>query len=190
MATFAQAPQDLTSYEYRLFNKMAVGMDAFHEGFRQTWTELLSICNAGRLPSDITPGAYVGKFLEWCAALDRHHALEEEHVFPKLGMKMPVFRPDFSEPSIDQKGCKTRPEIYAQHREIHTGLDTLHEYLKAWAREEKIEVDLVEIKRQMDGFGEVLWRHMDEEVQMLKAENMMLYWTKEEMEGLPFKVKS
>jgi hypothetical protein len=37
----------------------------------------------------------------------------------------------------------------------------------------------------MEGFGKVLWQHLDEEVQTLKAENMRQYWSVEEMRRLP-----
>lgn len=47
------------------------------------------------------------------------------------------------------------------------------------------ELDRAEVKRLMDGFGDVLWRHLDEEVQTLGAQNMRRYWTLREMPGLP-----
>lgn len=50
---------------------------------------------------------------------------------------------------------------------------------------EEEEFRLEEVKRLMDGFGEVLWRHLDEEVRTLRAENMRRYWTMEEMRRLP-----
>lgn len=47
------------------------------------------------------------------------------------------------------------------------------------------ELDRAEVKRLMDGFGNVLWRHLDEEVQTLGAQNMRRYWSLREMPGLP-----
>lgn len=50
--------------------------------------------------------------------------------------------------------------------------------------EEKLRFD--ELRDILDGFGEVLWTHLDEEVAELGAERMRKYWTLDEVEGVPF----
>jgi hypothetical protein len=67
-----------------------------------------------------------------------------------------------------------------QHKGIHAGLDKLGAYTLAVRRREK-DFSLREMKEIMDGFGEVLWAHLDEEVRNLGAENMRKFWTLEEM---------
>ena len=42
-----------------------------------------------------------------------------------------------------------------------------------------------EMKEIMDSFGEVLWQHLDDEVEQLGAENMRKYWTINEMRRMP-----
>ena len=42
-----------------------------------------------------------------------------------------------------------------------------------------------EMKILMDGFGDVLWEHLDAEVKELGAENMQKYWTLQEMKRMP-----
>ena len=74
-------------------------------------------------------------------------------------------------------------ELLAQHKEIHQGLEKFQEYLENCQSGEK-ELRLGEMKRLMDQFGDVLWRHLDEEVKELGAENMRKYWTLEEMRTL------
>jgi hypothetical protein len=37
----------------------------------------------------------------------------------------------------------------------------------------------------LDGFREVLFTHLDEEVNDLRGENMKKYWTLEELEAIP-----
>jgi len=98
-----------------------------------------------------------------------HHGVEERHVFPLLAKKMPAFRKEL--------------ELLAQHKEIHQGLEKFQEYLENCQSGEK-ELRLGEMKRLMDQFGDVLWRHLDEEVKELGAENMRKYWTLEEMRTL------
>ena len=108
--------------------------------------------------------------LQFCSQLDFHHSIEEQHIFPVLAKKMPEF-------------CKEL-ELLRQHKEIHTGLDKLQTYLeKCRSGEEDLRRD--EVRRLMEGFGKVLWQHLDEEVQTLRADNMRRYWSLEEMRRLP-----
>lgn len=74
--------------------------------------------------------------------------------------------------------------LLKQHKQIHAGLAGLEGYLED-CRAGEAELELAEVKRLMDVFGEVLWRHLDEEVQTLRAENMRRYWSLKEMPGLP-----
>ena len=76
-------------------------------------------------------------------------------------------------------------ELVRQHGVIHEGLEKLRAYLRG-VMEGEGEVDLGKVKGIMDGFGEVLWEHLDEEVRELGAENMRRFWTVEEMRGFPF----
>ena len=76
-----------------------------------------------------------------------------------------------------------RAELLQQHREIHAGLDGFEEYLnKCRSRELDFEMDV--LKSKMESWGEVLWKHLDQEVETLGAENMRKYWTKDEMRRL------
>ena len=100
-----------------------------------------------------------------------HHGIEETYVFPMLAKKMPLFR--------------AKDHLKTQHEAIHEGLDKLEEYLKACQSGER-ELRLAELGQVMNTFGEVLWQHLDDEVNQLKAENMRKFWTKDEMRRLDF----
>ena len=168
-----------------------------HSGFRATWDKIYATGTGGFYST--TPEAFMKMILDWCMSLDQHHRLEEEHVFPKLAVKMRTFRKadvDGTQRSgevIDEETAATEPTdpgyVHKQHRQIHAGLDILHAYVKTWLAEEKREVDWEEIRGLMDSFGPILWKHMDEEVETLGAANMRLYWDLGEMRELPFKVK-
>lgn len=99
-----------------------------------------------------------------------HHTIEEEHIFPVLAARMPHFREE--------------RELLTQHKRIHEGLERLEGYVRECRSGER-ELRLGEVKGLMDGFGEVLWSHLDEEVVNLGAENMRRYWSLEEMERMP-----
>lgn len=70
------------------------------------------------------------------------------------------------------------------HEKIHEGVEALEKWVDQVSSGEK-ELRWTDLKEIMDGFGEVLWRHLDEEVEMLGAENMRKYWTQEEMRVMP-----
>jgi len=99
-----------------------------------------------------------------------HHDIEEQHIFPILAQRMEGFRPN-SAP-------------LQQHKQIHAGLDKLEAYLVDCKNGDR---DLMrdEVKDILDGFGTVLWAHLDDEVRELGAENMRKYWSKEEIARLP-----
>ncbi|PSN59645.1 hypothetical protein BS50DRAFT_579868 [Corynespora cassiicola Philippines] len=176
---------------------MAAGMDIFHSDFRKTWDKIYATGSNGLHLT--TADAFVRMILDWCERLNQHHRLEEEHVFPKLAARMPAFRT--TDADVDHSAAKfaegdttadkshSMGYIHQQHEEIHAGLDVLHDYVKAWTAEPQREVNWEEIRGMMDKFGTILWKHMDEEVEMLGAANMRLYWSLDEMIQLPFKVK-
>lgn len=70
--------------------------------------------------------------------------------------------------------------LLEQHREIHKGMDELEGYMKD-CRDGKRELELVEMKKVLDGFGGVLWQHLNDEVENLGPEKMRRYWSLEEV---------
>lgn len=109
--------------------------------------------------------------LTFCNHLHTHHSIEEMHVFPMLAKKMPAFSQHL--------------DLLAQHKEIHTGLDKFQTYLEDCISGER-ELRMEEMKSLMDGFGSVLWTHLDDEVEQLGAENMRKYWTLDEIKDMQF----
>ena len=99
-----------------------------------------------------------------------HHDIEEMHIFPVLAQRMDAFKPG-SAP-------------LEQHKQIHAGLDKLEAYMKDCKRG-KIDLERSKVRDILDGFGKVLWTHLEEEVKELGAQNMARYWSKEEIARLP-----
>ncbi|KZF22354.1 hypothetical protein L228DRAFT_239331 [Xylona heveae TC161] len=156
----------LSAKEFREYNRMAEHMDMFHNHFRQTWNTLYRACEAGRRPAGFSIRAFISMGIDLCEMLEMHHGIEEAHVFPRLAARMPAFKREL--------------ELVSQHREIHRGLESLQAYLQK-CRSGETDLRLDELKEVMDGFGKVLWQHMDDEVKELGAENMRKYWSLEEM---------
>lgn len=166
----------LTPAEYRVYNRMADGMEYYHAHFRQTWNTLWSAATSGGpAPKRPAARALVAEGLQFVRHLTVHHDIEETHIFPVLARKMPEFAPG--------KG-RGASELLRQHREIHKGMDGLEAYLTR-CRLGDAELDLAELRAVMESWGPVLWTHLDQEVKTLAAENMRKYWTQEEMRRLP-----
>jgi len=171
-----QAPQPepevpLTPQEFRKFNRLADQMNLYHNHFRNEWTTLYSACEAGKRPSNLSIRQFLQKGLDFASMLSMHHGIEESYVFPILARKMPAFQKEL--------------HLLTQHKEIHKGLDVFEEYLEGCKKKQR-ELRLGELKDIMDGFGGVLWTHLDDEVMQLGAKNMKKYWSGEEMDGLRF----
>lgn len=140
-----------------------------HSWFRHTWATIYDICKAAHRPPGMPLRQFFSLGLEFCRQLESHHRNEERFVFPMLARKMPAFRDS--------------ERMLAQHEVLHAGLKRLEAYLLECKYVEK-EMRLSEVKEIMDGFGEGLWGHLDEEVRKLGAENMRRFWTLEEVEGI------
>jgi hypothetical protein len=180
----------LSPSDFRTYNRMSEQMEAFvslsiqiattraentnssqHSHFRLTWNQLWEACNStGKRPGGMSARQMIMMGLQFCSQLDFHHSIEEQHIFPVLAKKMPEFRKEL--------------ELLSQHRQIHAGLEKLEKYLGD-CRSGEEDMRREEVKRLMEGFGEVLWTHLDQEVQTLRAENMRKFWSLEEMRRLP-----
>ncbi|KAE9975380.1 hypothetical protein EG328_003219 [Venturia inaequalis] len=160
----------LSASDFRAYNSMAEHMEYFHNRFRASWTLLYGACESGKRPSNISMRQFLSTGLDFCSHLELHHNIEEQHIFPVLAKKMPVFRHNL--------------QMRSQHKEIHVGLVKLQEYLEEVRSGEK-ELNLKELKVIMDSFGKVLWEHLNDEVEQLGAENMRTFWSVDEMRRMP-----
>lgn len=97
--------------------------------------------------------------------LEVHHSIEEQHIFPVLARKMPEF-----------EAGKNAAELLRQHQEIHKGMEVLQEYLEeVRSGERELELGVMKGRMEVGGWGETLWKHLDQEVKTLRAENMRKY---------------
>ncbi|KAJ5201365.1 uncharacterized protein N7498_006028 [Penicillium cinerascens] len=161
----------LSATDFRAYNRLSEQMDAFHNHFRMTWNQLYDACTStGKRPGGLSARQMIMMGLQFCSQLDFHHSIEEQHIFPVLAKKMPEFRKEL--------------ELLTQHKQIHAGLEKLEAYLEK-CRSGEEDMRREEITRLMDKFGKVLWQHLDQEVQTLRADNMRQYWSVEEMRRLP-----
>ncbi|KZL72710.1 hypothetical protein CT0861_06542 [Colletotrichum tofieldiae] len=161
----------LTPSEFETYNRLAVMMEKFHGYFRQAWKRLDRACTSPDGSSRITDDQIIRQGLFLSYRLKNHHEIEESSLFPLLARKMPQFRGD-------------DVLLVEQHRQIHHGLEEFQRYLES-CRMRKNQLDLQVLKSIMDSWGDVLLLHLDQEVDVLGAENMQKYWSLEEMLEMP-----
>ncbi|KIW00450.1 uncharacterized protein PV09_07975 [Verruconis gallopava] len=161
---------NLSPQDFRTFNRMAETMNYYHNHFRRTWTMMYDACEANKRPAGMSIRQFLNAGMQFCHQLTMHHDIEEAHIFPVLAKKMPAFRHE--------------QEMKTAHKSIHAGLEKLEPWLEECLDGSR-ELNLKELKAIMDSFGDVLWEHLDAEVEQLGAENMRKFWTKTEMLRMP-----
>lgn len=122
---------------------------------------------------------FIDEGLHLVRYLEAHHSIEESYLYPILARKMPEFRAATSKRDKDGD-C----ELLRQHKAIHAGMDVFEAYLRA-CRNRECEFELSVLKEKMDSWGDVLMKHLDQEVRDLGAENMRKYWTLAEVRAIP-----
>jgi hemerythrin-like domain-containing protein len=130
-----------------------------------------SACTQNRRPANLSIRQFLLTGLQFCSMLTMHHDIEEAHIFPRLAVKMPIFR--------------ANERMKEHHKVIHDGLVKLQEYLDSCKGGER-ELRMAEMLEIMNSFGDTLWEHLDEEVAQLGAENMRVFWTLGEMKAFVF----
>lgn len=70
------------------------------------------------------------------------------------------------------------------HRLIHAGLDRYMALLASF-RKEPMTYSPDSLRACMDSFREVLFQHLDQEVEDLGSKSMLKYWTLAEVRRLP-----
>lgn len=140
------------------------------------WKTLYDGASTGRRPAGMTLRQFLDEGLSFISYLTTHHNIEETYIFPVLAKKMPEF----------QSGGKNKKaaELLQQHKEIHKGMDVTEEYLRR-CRNGEADLEMGVLKAKLDSWGAVLWKHLDQEVQTLGAENVRKYWTIEEIRRIP-----
>ncbi|KAH7098897.1 hypothetical protein BKA62DRAFT_744308 [Auriculariales sp. MPI-PUGE-AT-0066] len=134
-------------------------MERFHTYFRQEFDQMYELADG----SFEKHGMSLPMFLN----LEGHHGIEEAYIFPKLAQRMVEFKQD--------------EKHRESHKGIHDGIDKLGELVLRW-RTEPSAYSPTELRGCLDSFRDVLFRHLDEEVNDLKASNMRKYWTLDEMD--------
>lgn len=126
---------------------------------------------------------YLDHGLAFLGHLETHHHIEETYIFPVLAKKMPEFQNPATS-SKNNKNKKAAAELLQQHKEIHRGMDATEAYLRQ-CRSREVDLEMPVLRAKLDAWGPVLWKHLDQEVATLGAENVRKYFTIEEIRRVP-----
>jgi len=154
----------------RKWNRLAEHMSMFHDRFKLDFNNIYELADGSYTKRGMSTKMFLAEAQQLRRHLTMHHTIEETYIFPILAAKMPAFQND---------------ERHVQsHHGIHEGLDKLGALLTKWNLEPST-YSPDEMRACLDGWREVLFRHLDEEVEDLSAANMKKYWKLEELDMIP-----
>jgi hypothetical protein len=152
------------------WNELHDGMQLYHNHFRHTFNHIYARCES------VTSGAEATDELDDLLTdahglsrhLGAHHSIEEcskitefltfrNYIFPILAERMPQFA--------------TQGDHLKEHEEIHKGLDEYVAYIKKCRKDSK-KWDGDKMRSIMDSFRDILFKHLDHEVESLRGEEM------------------
>ncbi|GJJ11178.1 hypothetical protein Clacol_005410 [Clathrus columnatus] len=99
---------------------------------------------------------FLGYCAVWADIVEKHHGVEERFLFPLLGKKL-----DFS-------------HELEQHKPIHEGINKVVAFLKK-AKVDHSKFDAAALRELMAAFKDVLFIHLDDEIQDLSPERLQVF---------------
>lgn len=147
---------------FKEWNRLADGMDRFHNHFRWEYKNVYDNALGGYAKKR---GQNLQRFLreaeQLAHHLDMHHRIEEAYIFPLLAKKMPQFK----------DGGRDKGEHIKAHKGIHDGLERYQAYINQ-AKADPDGYDGEKLRKIMDSFHDVLFNHLDQEVEDLGAHSV------------------
>ncbi|KAI0093066.1 hypothetical protein BDY19DRAFT_406229 [Irpex rosettiformis] len=145
-------------------------MKRFHDWFKLEFDTVYELADGSYTQRGMSTKMYLASAQQLRRHLTMHHTIEEQHIFPVLAQRMPSFREDEAH--------------IKSHHGIHEGLDKLGILLEKYVAD-PTTYSPAEIRTCLDSWREVLFNHLDEEVEDLSATNMKKYWKLEELDMIP-----
>ncbi|TFK44742.1 hemerythrin HHE cation binding domain-containing protein [Crucibulum laeve] len=160
-----------SALEERRWNRLGDMMSRFHEYFKREFNTVYELADGSFSRRGLSLPLYLRTARDMNNHLTMHHTIEERHIFPILAKKMPQF------------SNKADGAHILSHKGIHDGLENLDRLISKWTEDPK-SYSPAEMRECLDGFREVLFHHLDEEVADLRGESLQKYFTLEEVESI------
>ncbi|KAG7098633.1 hypothetical protein E1B28_000551 [Marasmius oreades] len=181
--------------EERRWNRFSDHMNSLHQWFKDEYNTLYELADGSFTKRGWSLSLYLESARRLNQHLTMHHTIEERHVFPMLAIKMKEFATD-SEHLKSHRGihegsfrfdfsfpCQELPTFGNSKIWFLPGMDKLQELVKKYKKEPST-YSPEEMRACLDSFRDVLFNHLDQEVDDLKAENLKKHWSLEELEEM------
>lgn len=161
--------------DFRQWNRLADSMDRFHNHFRWEYKNIHENAEDGYKRKGQTLARFLREAEQLAHHLDMHHRIEEAYIFPLLAKKMPQFK----------DGARDKGAHLEAHKGIHDGLERYQAYISQ-CKADPDAYDGTKLRGIMDSFHDVLFNHLDTEVEDLGAESVQKAgFTLEELKRFP-----
>ncbi|TFK33903.1 hypothetical protein BDQ12DRAFT_690420 [Crucibulum laeve] len=148
-----------------IFDFQAINMAAAHNQFIQGINAM--VYHAPRIPEEkVQP--FVKFSLIFLEHLHHHHTLEETLLFPEFEKK------------LGQGSLSVNIE---QHHDFVPQIDELERHLKD-IQSEKVKYDGKALVERIDGFGDIMIEHLNEEIATLESSRMRSAFTEKELKDI------
>jgi len=167
--TAAQIPlSSLPPHEQKRWKHLGTAMSDHHKMFKAQFEMLYDLADGSFSKYGLDLPSYLNEARGLSQELSNHHMIEERFIFPILAERMPQFKAEHLE----------------SHKGIHDGIARLAVLLSKY-RSKPASYSSTEMKECLDSWREVLYRHLDEEVADLQADNLRKYWTLQDLQRIP-----
>ncbi|KAJ3803010.1 hypothetical protein GGU11DRAFT_389432 [Lentinula aff. detonsa] len=146
-------------------------MKSFHDGFKEEFNTLYELSDGSFNKRGWSLGIYLESAARFNHHLTMHHTIEETYLFPLLGKRMKQFS--------ESEGLHLK-----SHKGIHDGLERLEGLIQQY-KSEPNTYDPTKMRASLDSFRDVLFSHLDQEVEDLRGDNLKNFFTLQEVESIP-----
>ncbi|KAF9465054.1 hypothetical protein BDZ94DRAFT_433532 [Collybia nuda] len=157
--------------EERRWNHLSNLMNSFHQWFKDEFKRIYESADGSFANRGLSLSQYLSTVTSFNASLTMHHTMEERHVFPILAQGIPKFASSTHGGHIDS------------HREIHDGLENLAQKVTKWT-EDPTMYSPMEMKISLEALSNVLFSHLDQEVEDIRGDNLKPYFTLDVIESI------
>jgi len=145
----------LSAREQTRWNRLGNLMSQYHASFKHEFNTIYELADGSFSKQGLSLPDYLRVAHGLKTHLTAHHTIEERFVFPILAKRMPQFKGHHLE----------------SHSGIHDGLDRLDDLLSKYRSDPSL-YSPKDMKACLDSWREVLFRHLDEEVEDLQGDNL------------------
>ncbi|RDB27819.1 hypothetical protein Hypma_002283 [Hypsizygus marmoreus] len=154
--------------EERKWNLLSNRMSEFHQHYKHEYKLIYESADGSFTKRRLTLNQYLNTIAAFNSHLTAHHTIEEHYVFPILAKGIPKFSHNYKDGHVKS------------HEAIHDGLEKLAKLVAKWL-EDPTSYSSTDLKACLDSFSEVLFEHLDQEVEDIRGDKLKPHFKLEEI---------